>query len=53
MLAGVAVGLADYFDIDPTLVRVGSSPSPSWVGWPFRCTWPDGCSFPKKAPSSR
>jgi phage shock protein PspC (stress-responsive transcriptional regulator) len=23
MLAGVAVGLADYFDIDPTLVRVG------------------------------
>jgi phage shock protein C len=23
MLAGVALGLADYFDIDPTLVRVG------------------------------
>jgi phage shock protein PspC (stress-responsive transcriptional regulator) len=23
MLAGVAVGLADYFNIDPTLVRVG------------------------------
>jgi phage shock protein PspC (stress-responsive transcriptional regulator) len=23
MLAGVAVGLADYFDIDPTIVRVG------------------------------
>jgi phage shock protein PspC (stress-responsive transcriptional regulator) len=23
MLAGVAVGLAHYFDIDPTLVRVG------------------------------
>ena len=23
MLAGVAAGLADYFDIDPTLVRVG------------------------------
>lgn len=23
MLAGVAVGLAEYFDIDPTLVRVG------------------------------
>jgi phage shock protein PspC (stress-responsive transcriptional regulator) len=23
MLAGVAVGLADYFDIDPTLVRAG------------------------------
>jgi phage shock protein PspC (stress-responsive transcriptional regulator) len=23
MLAGVAVGLADYFDVDPTLVRVG------------------------------
>jgi phage shock protein PspC (stress-responsive transcriptional regulator) len=23
MLAGVAVGLANYFDIDPTLVRVG------------------------------
>jgi phage shock protein PspC (stress-responsive transcriptional regulator) len=23
MVAGVAVGLADYFDIDPTLVRVG------------------------------
>ena len=23
MLAGVAVGLADYFDIDPTLVRIG------------------------------
>jgi phage shock protein PspC (stress-responsive transcriptional regulator) len=22
MLAGVAVGLADYFDIDPTLVRI-------------------------------
>jgi phage shock protein C len=23
MLAGVAVGLAEYFDVDPTLVRVG------------------------------
>lgn len=23
MLAGVAGGLADYFDVDPTLVRVG------------------------------
>jgi len=23
LVAGVAVGLADYFDIDPTLVRVG------------------------------
>jgi phage shock protein PspC (stress-responsive transcriptional regulator) len=23
MLAGVAVGVADYFDVDPTLVRVG------------------------------
>ncbi len=23
MLAGVAVGLADYFDVDPTMVRVG------------------------------
>jgi phage shock protein PspC (stress-responsive transcriptional regulator) len=23
MLAGVAVGLADYFDLDPTLVRAG------------------------------
>jgi phage shock protein PspC (stress-responsive transcriptional regulator) len=23
MLAGVAVGLADYFDMDPTIVRVG------------------------------
>ena len=23
ILAGVAVGLADYFDIDPTLVRIG------------------------------
>jgi phage shock protein PspC (stress-responsive transcriptional regulator) len=23
MLAGVAVGLANYFDVDPTLVRVG------------------------------
>ena len=23
MVAGVAAGLADYFDIDPTLVRVG------------------------------
>src|SRR3984885_1480561 len=23
MLAGVAVGLADYFDVDPTIVRVG------------------------------
>jgi phage shock protein PspC (stress-responsive transcriptional regulator) len=23
MLAGVAVGLADYLDVDPTLVRVG------------------------------
>jgi phage shock protein PspC (stress-responsive transcriptional regulator) len=23
MLAGVALGLADYFDVDPTLVRVG------------------------------
>ena len=23
MLGGVAVGLADYFDVDPTIVRVG------------------------------
>src|SRR5580698_9291713 len=23
MLAGVAAGLADYFDVDPTIVRVG------------------------------
>ena len=23
MLAGVAAGLADYFDIDPTIVRIG------------------------------
>jgi phage shock protein PspC (stress-responsive transcriptional regulator) len=23
MLAGVAVGLADYFDVDPTIVRIG------------------------------
>src|SRR5271155_1068571 len=23
MLAGVSVGLADYFDVDPTIVRVG------------------------------
>jgi phage shock protein PspC (stress-responsive transcriptional regulator) len=23
MLGGVAAGLADYFDVDPTLVRVG------------------------------
>jgi phage shock protein PspC (stress-responsive transcriptional regulator) len=23
MLGGVAVGLADYFDVDPVLVRVG------------------------------
>jgi len=23
MLAGVAVGLADYFDIDPMIVRIG------------------------------
>ncbi|HEX4245532.1 MAG TPA: PspC domain-containing protein [Acidimicrobiales bacterium] len=23
MLAGVAAGMADYFDIDPTLVRIG------------------------------
>ena len=23
MLAGVAVGLADYFDVDPTVVRAG------------------------------
>jgi phage shock protein PspC (stress-responsive transcriptional regulator) len=23
MLAGVAVGLADYFDVDTTLVRIG------------------------------
>jgi phage shock protein PspC (stress-responsive transcriptional regulator) len=23
MLAGVAIGLADYFDVDPTLVRIG------------------------------
>jgi phage shock protein PspC (stress-responsive transcriptional regulator) len=23
MLAGVAVGLADYFDVDPTVVRIG------------------------------
>jgi phage shock protein PspC (stress-responsive transcriptional regulator) len=23
MLAGVAVGLADYLDVDPTLVRIG------------------------------
>jgi phage shock protein PspC (stress-responsive transcriptional regulator) len=23
MLGGVAVGVADYFDVDPTLVRIG------------------------------
>jgi len=23
MVGGVAVGLADYFDVDPTLVRIG------------------------------
>ena len=23
MLAGVAAGMADYFDVDPTLVRIG------------------------------
>jgi phage shock protein PspC (stress-responsive transcriptional regulator) len=23
MLAGVAVGVADYFDVDPTIVRIG------------------------------
>jgi phage shock protein PspC (stress-responsive transcriptional regulator) len=23
MLGGVAAGLADYFDVDPTLVRIG------------------------------
>ena len=23
MVAGVALGIADYFDIDPTLVRIG------------------------------
>jgi phage shock protein PspC (stress-responsive transcriptional regulator) len=23
MLGGVAVGLADYFDVDPTLIRIG------------------------------
>ena len=23
MLAGVAAGLADYFDVDPTIVRIG------------------------------
>jgi phage shock protein PspC (stress-responsive transcriptional regulator) len=23
MLAGVAAGVADYFDVDPTIVRVG------------------------------
>ncbi len=23
MVAGVAAGMADYFDIDPTLVRIG------------------------------
>ncbi len=23
MLAGVAVGVADYFDVDPTVVRIG------------------------------
>ena len=23
MVAGVAAGLADYFDVDPTIVRVG------------------------------
>ena len=23
MLAGVAAGLAEYFDVDPTLVRIG------------------------------
>ncbi len=23
MLAGVAVGLADYFDVDPTMIRIG------------------------------
>lgn len=38
MVCGVCGGIAEYFDIDPTLVRVGwvtpplsPSPLPSWV----------------------
>ena len=35
MVAGVCGGIAEYFDIDPTLVsRSISTSTPPWYGWP-------------------
>ena len=48
MLGGVAVGLADYFDVDPVLVRVGFVVLPSWAAWPCPSTWPAGRSSPTR-----
>ena len=42
---GVTVGLADYFDVDPTVVRVGFVALPSWAVSPNRSTWLDGSHF--------
>ncbi len=53
MVAGVAAGLADYFDVDPPSSASGSSPSPSWEASPSRCTSPGGCSSPTRTPMSR
>ena len=44
MVAGVAAGLADYFDVDPTLVRDRVRRAlPAWVDSPSPSIWPGGC----------
>jgi hypothetical protein len=43
MLTGVAAGLAEYFGVDVTIVRVPSWSSPSWAVRAYRSTWPACC----------
>ena len=51
MLAGVAGGLADYFDFDVAIVRVGLVALAVMGGSASRCTWRPGCSCPRRAPT--
>ena len=43
MVAGVAAGLAEYFDVDVTLVRIAFVALALLGGWPSRSTWRPGC----------
>ena len=51
MLAGVASGLADYFDVDPTIVRIAFVALAAGAAWghrrsPFLSTSPAGSLIP-------